>query len=76
MQILSYLWHFIEKSGQIPGVPEGPDTYTGRFIRVPLFSFPGLSSPKPFRCITRMIMADIDPIAPAEKGPGLRDTYN
>jgi hypothetical protein len=39
MQILRYLWHFIEKSGQIPAVPEGPDTYTGRFMRVRYSAF-------------------------------------
>ncbi len=50
--------------------------YALNFIRVRLFTIPGLSSPAPFGGKTRMIMVDVDPNALAAKGLSPNDVLN
>jgi multidrug efflux pump subunit AcrB len=50
--------------------------YALNFIRVRLFTIPGLSSPAPFGGKTRMIMVDVDPRKLAAKGLSANDVLN
>jgi multidrug efflux pump subunit AcrB len=50
--------------------------YGHNFIRIRLFTIPGLSTPAPFGGKTRQIMADIDPAALSAKGLSPQDVVN
>jgi len=50
--------------------------YGLNFIRVRLFTIPGLSTPAPFGGKTRQIMVDVDPAALAAKGLSPQDVVN
>ncbi|MGA2403137.1 MAG: efflux RND transporter permease subunit [Syntrophobacteraceae bacterium] len=50
--------------------------YGLNFIRVRLFTIPGLSTPAPFGGKTRQIMVDVDPVALSAKGLSPQDVVN
>lgn len=50
--------------------------YGLNFIRVRLFTIPGLSTPAPFGGKTRQIMVDVDPMALSSKGLSPQDVVN